>query len=115
MELWGGADVIVRTRLDNETHKWLGSQPLVISIQSTEPRRRAVITEHAKELSWLLYQLKGIFSTKIDYVSKFDFYGLLAQSAIDYVTKYKEIQDARPLLIAVLNKAKGFCEDEPSA
>lgn len=112
---WGGADVIIKERLDRDTQKWLGSQPLVISLQSTEPRRRAVITRYATELSWLFYQLKSIFSGRIDYVSKYDFYGLLAQSAIDHVAKGNETQDAKALLLAVLNTAKGFCEDEPSA
>jgi hypothetical protein len=109
---WGGADVIIKTRLDKDTENWLGNQPLAISLQSTEPRRRAVITNYAKELSWLFYQLKGVFSERIDYISKYDFYGLLAQSAINHITKNKETEDAQSLLIAVLNTAKGFCEDE---
>ncbi|BBO16659.1 conserved hypothetical protein [Candidatus Brocadia pituitae] len=112
---WGGADVIIKERLDRDVKNWLGNQPLVISLQNTEPRRRAVITNCAKELSWLFYQLKGIFFERIDYISKYDFYGLLAQSAIDHITKSKETQDAKPLLLAVLNTAKGFCEDEPPA
>jgi hypothetical protein len=112
---WGGADVIIKARLDKDTQNWLGGQPLVISLQNTEPQRRAVITSYAKELSWLFYQLKGIFAERIDYVSKYDFYGLLAQSAIDHVARNKESQDAKPLLLSVLNTAKGFCEDEPPA
>lgn len=112
---WGGADVIIKKISDADTEKWLGDQPLVISFQSTEPRRRAVITKYSKELSWLFYQLKTIFSEKIDYVSKYDFYGLLAQSAINYLTNNEETQDAKGLLLTVLNTAKGFCEDESSS
>jgi hypothetical protein len=111
---WGGADVIIKKILDADTEKWLGDQPLVISFQSTEPRRRAVITKYSMELSWLFYQLKDLFSEKIDYVSKYDFYGLLAQSAINYLTNNEETQDAKGLLLTVLNTAKGFCKDEPS-
>ncbi len=62
----------------------------------------------SKELSWLFYQLKNLFSEKIDYVSKYDFYGLLGQSAIDYLTNNEELQDAKGLLLTVLNTAKGF-------
>ncbi len=112
---WGGADVIIKARLDKDTQNWLENQPLIISLQSTEPRRRAVITNYAKELSWLFYQLRDIFSERIDYVSKYDFYGLLAQSAIDHIATNNESQDAKHLLLSVLNTAKGFCEDEPSA
>jgi len=111
---WGGADVIIKRTLDTDTEKWLGDQPLVISFQSIEPRRKAVITKYSNELSWLFNQLKNLFSEKIDYISKYDFYGLLAQSAIDYLTKNEEVQDAKGLLLAVLNTAKGFCNDEPS-
>lgn len=109
---WGGADVIIKSHLDKDTEKWLEDQPLVISFQSTEPRRRAVITKYSKELSWLFYQLKDFFSEKIDCISKYDFYGLLAQSAIDYLVNNEETRDAKGLLLTVLNTSKGFCTDE---
>ena len=111
---WGGADVIIKKTLDENTQKWRGDQPLVMSFQNTQPRRRAVITEYSKELSWLFYELRNLFSKRIDYVSKYDFYGLLAQSAIDYLRNNEELQDAKGLLFAVINTAKGFCKDEPS-
>lgn len=111
---WGGADVIIKGELDVDTEKWLGDQPYVISFQKTEPRRRAVITEYSKELSWLFYQLRDLFSGKIDYISKYDFYGLLAQSAIDYLANNEGLKEAKGLLLKVLNTAKGFCDDESS-
>lgn len=107
---WGGADVIIRNRLDKNAKKWIEGQPHVISFQDTEPRRRAVITEYSKELTWLFCQLKQIFSGRIDYVSKYDFYGSLAQSAIDYLENNKQSKDMKTLLLTVLNKAKGFIE-----
>ena len=109
---WGGADVIIKSRLDEGIKKWLGGQPIVISFQSTEPRRRAVITKYSKELSWLFYKLKNLFSDQIDYISKYDFYGLLAQTAISYLEDSKEPQDPKDLLLEVLIAAKGFCNDE---
>jgi hypothetical protein len=111
---WGGADVIIKSRLDAHTEKWLRDQPLVIGLQNTVPKRRAVITKYSKELSWLFYQLRDLFSEQIDDVSKYDFYGLLAQSAIDYLVDNEESQDAKDLLRVVLNTAKGFCVNEPS-
>lgn len=113
-EEWGGADVIIKSILDESIKEWLGEQPIVISFQSTEPRRRAVITKYSKELSWLFYELRNLFSEKIDYISKYDFYGLLAQTAIDYLENNEEAQDAKGLLLEVLNAAKGFCDDESS-
>ena len=111
---WGGTDVIIKSKLDENSKKWLGDKRYVISLQNTEPRRRAVVTEYSKELSWLFYQLRDLFSGKIDYISKYDFYGLLAQSAIDYLANNGDQQDAKGLLIEVLNTAKGFCENESS-
>ncbi|MDY6839422.1 MAG: hypothetical protein SWH78_15765 [Thermodesulfobacteriota bacterium] len=109
---WAGADVLIKRRMDTDTKKWLGGQPLVASFQNTKATRRAVITEHSKELSWLFHQLKDLFSDQIDYVSKYDFYGLLAQSAIDSLANNEGPQDPKGLLLEVLNAAKGFCDDE---
>jgi hypothetical protein len=108
-EEWGGADVIIQQTLDADIEEWLGDQPAVIALQSTEPRRRAVITEHSRELSWLFYELSEVFSQEIDYASKYDFYGLLAQSAIDYLANNEDAQGAGGLLLAVLNASKGLC------
>ena len=107
---WRGADVIITKGLENNFKKWLEDQAFVISSQNTEPRRRAVITEYSKELSWLFYKLREIFSDRIDYTSKFDFYGSLAQSAIDYLGKNKETRDVKALLLTVLSTSKGFLE-----
>lgn len=50
---WGGADVIICSQMNQEIRKWHGDQPLVFSFQDTAPRRRVVVTEHSRELSWL--------------------------------------------------------------
>ena len=43
IEEWGGADVIIKNRLDKNTKKWLEDQPSVISFQNIEPRPRITI------------------------------------------------------------------------
>ncbi len=105
---WGGADVIIDKEMTDELKEWVGNQPFVISLQKSEPRRRAVITKHAKELSWLFYELKEIFSERIDFSSKYDFYGFLDQSAIDYISEKQPDQNLHDLLLAVLATAKTF-------
>jgi hypothetical protein len=107
---WRGADVIITKRLDDHFEKWLEDQPGVTSLQNTESRPKAVITEYSKELSWLFYKLRDIFSDRIDYVSKHDFYGSLAQSAIDYLKKNRESEDIKALLLSVLSTSKGLLE-----
>lgn len=108
---WGGADVIICTELDEQLKKWVEESRFVIGFQNIEPRRRVIITKYSKELSWLFNQLKCIFSEKIDYISKYDFYGLLAQSAINYLKDNKEKEDIKALLLVVLNTAKGLIQE----
>ena len=105
---WAGADVIISSQLNDSVKEWFGDQFMVISLQKTEPRRRAVITEFSKELSWLFYQLKDIFAEEIDNMSKHDFYGMLAQASIDYLEKNPENLKCDQLLYSVLDKAKSF-------
>lgn len=105
---WGGADVIICRQLENSIKEWLGDQSMVFALQETEPKRRAIITEYSKELSWLFYQLRDILSAKIDYISKHDFYGVLAQTAIDYIEKNKEKLKCDQLMYSVLDKARSF-------
>ena len=109
-EEWGGADVIIRKKMDEKIKSWVEEKCVVISLQDTEPRRRVVITEYSRELSWLFNKLNYIFADKIDYISKYDFYGSLAQSAIDYLDGKKENKNVNDLLITVLNTSKGVLE-----
>lgn len=108
---WGGADVVIEESMSDCIKNWLGDQPLVISHQKMEPRRRAVITPYAKELSLLFCKLRDIFIGKIDYTSKYDFYGILAQSAIDYKTENPEEYNKIDLLKTVINQAHIFLRD----
>ena len=107
---WGGADVIIKKQLDEHTREWLKKQPIVISNQEIVPQRRVIITNHSKELSWLFYELKKIFSGQIDYVSKYDFYGSLAETASEYLNLKQKNQDLEELLLEVVQKSKEFAE-----
>lgn len=109
---WGGADVMIRSQMDSNAEEWTQDQPMVVSLQSSEPRRRVVVTEHSIQLSWLFNQLRDAFEDKVDYVSKYDFYGSLAQAAIDYIAQRKDKPDVKELLYAVLDAAERFAEDE---
>jgi len=108
---WAGADVIISSQLNDSVKEWFGDQFLVISLQKTEPRRRVVISEFSKELSWLFYQLKDIFAGEIDNMSKHDFYGMLAQASIDYLEKNQENLKCDQLLYSVLDKARSFSNE----
>lgn len=86
-ELFEGADVII-------TH----------ASASIEPDGDYIVvkTAHARRLSALIFTLKDIFSTKIDYLNKYAFYGRLAEAANKYL---KENPDDEGILLATLDEA----------
>lgn len=104
--IWGGADVIISEKTSKELNNWLGNQPLVISFQTSASMRRLVVTQHALELSWLFIQLRELYRDRIDYISKYDFYGELAQKAIDIVKETDDKCSNRELLFEVLRTSK---------
>ena len=108
---WAGEDVIISSQLNDTIKKWFGDQFMIITLQKTDPRRRAVITEFSKELSWLFYQLRDILDKEIDYISKYDFYGMIAQASIDYLEKNQENLKCDQLLYSVLDKARSFFKE----
>lgn len=106
--VWSGADVIITEQV-NDTHKaWLGNQPLVMSFQQFDAMKRLVVTQHAVELSWLFIQLRELYSGRIDHVSKYDFYGELAQKAIDIINFTNDEISYEELLLAVLRQSKVY-------
>lgn len=109
---WGGADVIISDHLSDRIRRWLEDAPsLVLSAQSTVPQRRAVISEYAKELSWLFVQLREAFSGSLNYINKYDFYGRLAQTALDYIQDHGENTQCQGLLHAVLAEARKMADE----
>jgi hypothetical protein len=111
-EEWGGADVVIHCVMDENDRRWIQNQPMVISMQLLEPKRRLVVTKYAKELSWLFYQMKNAAVNKIDYISKYDFYGILAQTAINFIELNKEFE-LKDLLLAVFYSGKEYLRDAP--
>lgn len=107
VEEWRGADVIITIKSTEELKIFRDQNNLVISAQQTQPQRRLVITEYSKELTWLFTRLKYIFRGKIDYISKYDFYGCLAQAAIDYLDINEDIE-CEKLLLNVIQAARGY-------
>lgn len=104
---WGGADVIV-----TDTHtEWADENIYVISFQEIRPRRREVLTKHYLEVSWLFIKLRNLFVDTYDYGSKYDFYAILAQQAINYIEKNGDPETPEPLLLEVLNGARLWNEN----
>jgi len=106
-----GADVIICSTPTDSQKKWAGDQNIVIGLQNTSPQKRLVVTKYSQELSGLFFELQKIFDGRHDFISKYDFYGLLAQSALDYLNSCKGNENLNELLLAVLSQAKKFMNE----
>lgn len=103
---WGGADVVIITgQATEDQKKWLADQPVVISGQKVAPRRWLVVTKYHQELSWIFNNLRDLFGGHIDYITKYDFYGTLADKALTVHNP-----DSKEILLAVVDAASGFLE-----
>lgn len=93
---WCGADVVI-------------SLPGKYDPESTGfyPSDRAVLTEHAHELTWLFYRLKDIFysSELVDGGNKYDFFGRLGNAAERCTELNNGRCSAGILLLAVVREA----------
>ena len=107
---WGGADVVVASKKTESLDRWIDSQPEVITgldykdYGIIENRRRLVITKYSKELSWLIYELRDIFSRYIDWSTKYEFYGLIAHQAQYKISTDKDCA-CEELLMFVVREA----------
>ena len=88
---WSGGDVIVTSDFERKP-VWM------------EEHKRWVRTRHARELSWLIRQLRDLFLGWLYFGNKYGFYGALARTALQHLAENQpESNDPRPLLHAVLN------------
>lgn len=98
------------------SREWRGAK-VVIAQTAPEPlgagfypEPRLVITQIAPQLSWLFYRLRDVFSPHYDYVSKFEFFGRLANAALRY-QRLREGRDDAMMLSAVLREAFAIAEE----
>lgn len=85
VELFAGADIIVSNSLTPEINRWLDGKELTEASSPNATGKSVVITKHARELSWLIYELKKLYSDEIDYLNKYEFYGNIARIANEYL------------------------------
>ncbi|MDT8273848.1 MAG: gamma-glutamylcyclotransferase family protein, partial [Desulfomonilia bacterium] len=83
---WGGAGVIIGPEPDGRT------------------AQTVVFTKHWRELSWLFKMLRVYFDWAIDHLSKYEFFGRLAQAAV--TSGFSDIDDPRPIMSATTVEAE---------
>ncbi len=96
---WGGANVVITSLQVNRASSSFYSE------------LRYVVTEDAKELSWLFCQIRDIFSDLYDSTSKLEFFGRLANTSLRYQRMSKDDENQRDLLFAVLHEAFAILDE----
>jgi hypothetical protein len=93
---------------------WAGARVVICCSLPPQPddRYTFIVTPFAGELSWLFDYLKEIFSSRLDFANKYEFYGRLAQAAIQY-TESRQSCVANPadLCFAVIREARKMLEE----
>ena len=95
---WYGADTIVAKEHSRNLQEWL----------SKNPTHKAVVTEYAFELGWLIHTLKEIYINKVDYVTKYFFYADLIEAAKKYHKSNDTDHSPKGLLLYVINESKKY-------
>lgn len=100
--LWGGADVLIRKKA-----------PPPKTGDSFYPEPRAVVTEHAGEVSWMFEKLRDAFYSedRLDGCSKIEFFGRLANAALRAIARSEQPPSASILCAAVLHEAYAIYDE----
>jgi hypothetical protein len=85
---FGGANLIIT---DNPTYLGL-------------PHDTLILTEHASELSWLVFELKEIFEDRIDYLNKYKFYPKIGYFINEAIGQKKNLRETMLYVIDNLEK-----------
>lgn len=113
IRLWCGADVMISPEMTGEIREWLGDQIEMVNFQELPAMRRAVITPHARELSWLFQKLGDIFIDELDHVTRYDFFGGMAQKAINLKAGSDNEPCCEALFEVALEWARAFHNGQP--
>ena len=92
--LWNGARVVITMKKQNIPGDF-GFYPAPLE----------VTTSHARELSWIFYDLRDILKNNLDSMNKFRFYGKLAENAVNVIKSDPKIS-ARELCLKTVLKAE---------
>jgi hypothetical protein len=108
---WEGASVVIRRRMPKRKHDASTLIPALVGGGSTG--YKYVITPHAAQLSWLFADLWQVFRQHpaIDGMTKFEFFGRLANASLHCQRRANGNESARDLLGAVIHEAYAIADE----
>ena len=100
---WGGADIVI-----------CATPPAVATAQSFYPDPRYVVTPYVQELSWLFGALRDAFTGSMNHLSKYEFYGRLADAAEKFARDNASPHTAAELIAGVLGEVRVLAAEAQS-
>ena len=98
-------------KIDHEPEEWRGADVIITSDFSGEISTKYIVvrTVNAKQVTWLMIQLRKLCSDYIDYLNKYEFYGTIAENAIAYIEKHGDkVTDKKMLIQNLLSRVIDF-------
>ncbi len=66
-----------------------------------------IVTEHASAMSWLVVELKEIYSSDMDYLNKYDFYPVIGNLIKESLTSQDKVFDSMLFVVEEIMKMWG--------
>jgi hypothetical protein len=88
-------------------HEHFGGAGLIITNDPNYtgyPHDVVICTQHADALSWLVFELKSIYNSKIDYLNKYEFYPSIGDIIKENFSNDGELIDAMLAVIEEIQK-----------
>lgn len=105
-------EAIEKTKFQPDGKNFAGANLIV----SNNPVRKRydhdefVLTPHAEEVSWVIFELKTVFADEIDYLTKLGFYPALGRAANRAIQAGSELPAIQK---AIVDEAKDFWSNRP--
>ena len=91
--------------------EWRGADVGITSDFSSENFHHdyTVRTRHAKQLTWLMYQLKSLCKEYLNFGTKYEFYETVAKNAESYINLHGDDEvDVRKMIVHLLQQVQAF-------
>ena len=97
----------IKKGIYSKTYPHFGGANLIITDNPTYiglPHDTSILTDHASELSWLVFELKEIFKDQIDHLNKYKFYPSIGDYINQSLDQKKNLPETMLYIIDKLEK-----------
>ena len=97
---------VEKGQFPNEFKEFGGAELIITSDtnRNHEEKTTMVYTEHAAAMSWLVYELKGIYDNDLNWKNKYDFYPVIGKLVNESLTSQDKLFDSMLYVIDVIEE-----------